>query len=114
MKAPVQVKGITHGGRDEMTMRIRDAFSDAGAWITDVHFFSGVCTVFTFEVAAADVRALVAALDATGLALDDAGRVALDGAAGGAGGAGDVAGTLAVTFAAGDPDLTHEVPSVPG
>ena len=111
MKAPVQVKGITHGGRDEMTMRIRDAFSAAGAWITDVHFFSGVCTVFTFEVACADARALVAALAATGLVLDDAGRVALDGAAGVEG---DVAGTLAVTFAEGDPDLTHEVPSVPG
>jgi hypothetical protein len=111
--APLQLKGITHGGRDEMTLRIRDAFGVAGAWITDVHFFSGVYTVFTFEVACVDARALASALVATGLALDEPGRAALEAAATAAG-EGDVAGTLAVTFAEGDPDMTRDVPAVPG
>lgn len=95
-----------------MTARVRDAFSEASAWITDVHFFSGVQTSFTFEIAGDQVPSLAEALVRAGLAFDGASRAAIA----------DrerlreeeVNGTLAVTFADGDPDLTHEVPAVPG
>jgi hypothetical protein len=43
--------------------------------------------------------------------LDEAGRAALVAVAEGTG---EVMGTLAITFAEGDPDLTHDVPAVPG
>jgi len=101
----ILLRGVTAVARDEATTRIRDAFSDAGAWITDVHFFSGVCTVFSFD--APDLPRLAAALAQAGVALDDPSTRAL--ATQGAD-----SGSLNVTFTHGDPDLRIEVPSVPG
>ncbi len=96
--------------RDEATAAIRDAFSDVGAWITDVHFFSGVQTVFTFEILSESIGALEAALISAGLSFDDQSRARLASARM----PGEIQGTLAVIFARGDPDLRHEVPAVPG
>ena len=113
---PVQLKAIAREARDVATVRVRDAFGVAGAWITDVHFFSGISTVFSFEVARADAPLLLDALRDAGLDVEPRGADALRAAAAAsaAGGDADVPGTLAVTFAHGDPDLKHEVPAVPG
>jgi hypothetical protein len=100
------------GDRVAATARVRDVFGEAGAWITDVHFFSGVQTAFAFEVAADHLAALEAALNRAGVSLDETSRERLAAAVEGA--TGEVEGTLAVTFAEGDPDLRHEVPAVPG
>jgi hypothetical protein len=110
-KTRVQLSAVAAGDRDATTTRVRDAFGEAGAWITDVHFFSGVQTAFTFEVVTERVRALERELVRAGLAFDDASRAQLANAANAQG---DVEGTLVVVFARGDPDITHEVPSVPG
>jgi hypothetical protein len=110
---PAQLKGIAREERDLATVRVRDAFGVAGAWLTDVHFFSGISTVFSFEVAGADAPRLLDALRDAGLDVDPRGADALRAAAA-ARGDEEVQGTLAVTFAHGDPDLKHEVPAVPG
>lgn len=107
----LQLRAIARGSREAATARVRDAFQDAGAFITDVHFFSGVQTVLQFEVDAERVAALHRALEGAGVELDASGAAALERARFATG---ELQGTIAVTFADGDPDLTHEIPSVPG
>jgi len=97
--------------RSATTQRLRDAFSNAGAWLTDVHFFAGVQTVFTFEVASDRLSGLMDELAGAGVKVSEDAAAAIQAAVSQEG---EVCGTLAVTFAHGDPDLTHEVPSVPG
>jgi hypothetical protein len=111
MRSPLLLSAVVVGSRDAATTRIRDAFSAANAWITDVRFFSGVSTAFTFEAAREDLPRLGGALEAAGLAFDAASRRALLDAAGGDG---EARGMLNVAFADGDPNLRHDVPKVPG
>lgn len=107
----LRLVGVAPGDRNAATARIDAAFDEAGAHITDVHFFSGIQTTFTFEVPSTRVAALAAALERAGIALDARSRAAAGKAAGGAV---EVEGTLAVMFPQGDPDLRREVPAVPG
>jgi hypothetical protein len=110
-KSYLRLVAYTSGDRDEATTKIRKAFDAAGAWMTDVHFFSGVQTVFNFEVAGDRVADFAKALEDAGLSFDDASREVL---AHVAAGVSEFTGTLAVVFAHGDPDQVHEVPAVPG
>ncbi len=107
----VRLSALARGDRVAVTARVRDAFIEAHAWITDVHFFSGLSTTLGFEVDATRLVALERALAAAGLTLDEESRTSIcavdpD--------AGEVQGTLCLKFVHGDPDLRHEVPSVPG
>jgi hypothetical protein len=111
MHTIVQLCATTSGDRDATTQKIRDGLSEAGAWLTDVHFFSGVQTVFVLELSPDRVRYLESVLRAAGLRLDDASLEALENAVQTTG---DVHATLAVVFAHGDPDLRHDVPAIPG
>jgi hypothetical protein len=108
----LRLSAVTRGERSEATARVSDAIGEAGAWITDVHFFSGIQTTFAFEITADRLAALEAALLRAKVSLDRLSRERLAGAA--ADTPEEVQGTLAVTFAEGDPDLKHEVPTVPG
>ncbi len=103
---------VARGDRHAATSRIRDAFNDAGAWITDVHFFSGVQTVFAFEVAAERLGALEAELLRRGMSLDDVGAASIRDAIREV--VGEIQGTLVAMFADGDPDLTRDIPAIPG
>ncbi len=107
----LQLSGVMHGDRFAATARVRDAFRDAGAWITDARLFSGMQTVLTFEVAAHRLGALERELTRACLVLDAASRAAIAGAPSEGG---ELAGTLVVVFADGDPDVKHEIPDVPG
>jgi hypothetical protein len=107
----VQLRAIVRDDRDAMTIRVRNAFDEAGAFITDVHMFAGVQTVLTFEVDASRVAALGAALSGAGIELDEGSAAAIRAATQEGR---DVEGTLALVFVHGDPDLRHEVPAVPG
>jgi len=109
----LRIEGIARGDRNVATSRVSSAFSDAGASILDVHFFSGVRTVLGFEVTPDRVPALREALLAAGLELGDPSLRAMN-AAERAEGDGEIAGTLAITFPDGDADLAREVPEVPG
>lgn len=119
----LRLAAIAGGARSAATDRVNDAFSEAGVWITDVHFFSGLQTVFCFEASPARLPSLQGALQRAGISLDEASLAAVAAASPDESGlalaaaspeADEVPGTLAVTFVQGDPDLRHEVPSVPG
>jgi hypothetical protein len=105
------LQGIAKGDPNETMNAIDDAFGEARASILDVHFFSGVHVSFSFEVHGSDVSTLGEALGRAGVALDETSLGALgeakelDRA---------ITGTLAVTFAHGDPNVRHEIPKVPG
>jgi len=107
----LRLTAVAKGDPDATTARISDAFGEARVSIVDVHFFAGVITVLTFEAGAAHLPLLEAGLTRAGVALDASSRAALAHAAMTPG---DVEGTLSVTFAHGDPDRKHEIPSVPG
>ena len=111
MPLPLQLTAIVRGSADSATIKIREAFASAGAWITDVHFFSGVYTVFAFEVAGRDFEPFVRALSAAGLEWSGASDQLL---AHLAPTDDDRTGTIGVTFADGNPDVTHTVVAVPG
>jgi len=108
----LRLVAVVPGDPNAATLRVREAFSEAGAWITDVHFFSGLQTTLAFEVAPGFVRPLVAALEHAGLVFDETSRAAVERAAGIPGES--LEGTLGVIFAEGDPDVRREVPAVPG
>lgn len=101
------------GDRHAATTRLRNALDEAGASLTDVHFFSGVHTAFSFEIEAKDLAPLHAALVAAGVRLRAEGDAAFAAGAALAEGA-TVVGVLAIAFADGDGDLVHEIPAVPG
>lgn len=107
----VRLQGVARGDRHALTARISAAMSDASAVIVDVHLFSGVLTVLAFELAPEDAKGLADALHGAGLDLDAKSRQALTEVASSRQ---RVEGTLAITFADGDPDLRREVPAVPG
>jgi hypothetical protein len=107
----LRLEAVAKGDADATTARVSDAFGEASAFIVGVHFFGGVVTVLSFEVAPENVVALRRALSRAGLEWDARSTALLDGAARGHG---VVEGTLAITFSHGDADRRHEVPAVPG
>lgn len=111
-RAHLRLTALTRGDRSEVTARVRDAFIEAHAFITDIHAFGGFQTTLAFEVEAHHLGDLERALAAAGLRLDAESVEGLREAARRA--SGEVQGTLAIVFLKGDPDLRHEVPSVPG
>ena len=108
----LRLRAIARGDRNAATARVSEEFNEVGASIVDVHLFSGVMTVLTFEVSPERMPALEAALVGAGLELD-ASSLAVAAAAATAQ-EGELEGTLSITFAEGDPDLKREVPAVPG
>ncbi len=110
-KRVLRIQAVAKGDPDATTGRVIEAFGAAMVSIVDAHFFAGVVTVLAFESEPQDLARLADALVDAGLRIDDANRAALVRAAAATG---SVRGTLAITFAHGDPNRRHEVPSVPG
>ncbi|MCA9608262.1 MAG: hypothetical protein KC619_21785 [Myxococcales bacterium] len=108
----LRLTALTRGDRVEATARVRDAFIEAGAFITDAHLFGGMQTTLGFEVEAHHLADLERALADAGVRLDADSVAQLHEAAAHA--RGELEGTLALVFVRGDPDIRHEVPSVPG
>ncbi len=109
----LRLRGIGRGDPHATIARVDDAFGEARASIVDVHFFAGVHTVLTFEIAREALGRLAAEIARAGVELDPESLAALERAASEQSPA-EVEGTLAITLARGDPDLLHEVPAVPG
>ena len=105
------LQGVAKGEPGEAMNAIDDALGEARAAILDVHFFSGVQVAIHFEVEPSSVLLLEEALTRAGVVLDASCHEAIAAAA-----AFDrvIPGSLAVTFAHGDPDLRQEIPKVPG
>jgi hypothetical protein len=103
------------GDRHAATTRLRDALDQAGAALTDVHFLSGVHTSFSFEIEEKALPTLHTALVAAGVRLRPEADAAFAPAVGPAVAEdATVVGVIAISFADGDGDLTHEIPAVPG
>jgi hypothetical protein len=109
---PFRLTAFVDGDRNAVTTRIRAAVSEAGAWITDVYFFSGMQTVFGVDVERTRLPGLVTLLERIGLEFDDESRSAIARARETT--VESLEGTLAVMFRQGDPHLRREVPAVPG
>lgn len=105
------LQGVAKGDPRETMNAIDDAFGEARAAILDVHFFSGVHIAIHFEVDPSSVLALEGALARAGVVLDPSCHAAIVAAASSEH---VIPGSLAVTFAHGDPDVRHEIPKVPG
>lgn len=103
----VHLQGAFHGSRDEGTACLQRALDVAGASLTDVRFFSGIMTVFSFEAASEELPKLFMELEREGVSFA---RPPLEEVAGNTG----VVGTISVTFTEGDPDLRNDVPAIPG
>ena len=108
----LELHGVVRGDRYAALARARDAVSEAGAWVTQVHLYSDMLACLVLDVPAAAGPRLADRLVAAELGLDAASRAALvslstldrwDGPA-----------SLELTFAEGRGDLKHEVPAVPG
>ena len=116
----LRLDGVTAEGRHEMIGRVKEAISAGGGDILDFHQFSNVSLCLNFEIAAARLGTLRAALARTGLRLSGESLDALAAACGAArreGGrppAEGLAATLAITFVHDEPDLRIEVPPIPG
>lgn len=105
------LSGISKRDPGETLVGVDDAFGEARASITDVHFFSGVHVSFKFEIAPGDLPTLATGLARAGVELDE---TSLGGLAEATKLEREVQGTLAITLAHGDPDLRQEIPKVPG
>jgi hypothetical protein len=106
------LEAFASGDRDAAIASIRDAVGAAG-WLLDARPFSGLVMCFQLELRAESAAAFLANLRAAEVRLSAASEQELRAGAAAASG-GDVPIVLAVRFRAGDPDLRHEVPSVPG
>ena len=116
---PMQLTGSTIADRNAVTWAIKEAMGDSGAVLTDARMFSNMSTVFTFELRAEDVARFGVTLARTELRLSDASLAVLDALVarvktGALEPARELAGTLNVTFVHHDPDLSIDVPAVPG
>ena len=115
----MQLTGSTIADRNAVTWAIKEAMSESGAVLTDARMFSNMSTVFTFELRAEDVARFGATLARTELRLSDTSLAVLDALVarvktGALEPAKELAGTLNVTFIHHDPDLSIDVPAVPG
>lgn len=108
----VELHGVVAGERHAALSRARDAISEAGGWVTEVHLYSDLAACLLLEVPAAAGGRLAERLDTAGLGLDRASRVRLEALPSHA--PADVPATLELTFATGRGDLRREIPAVPG
>ena len=116
----LRIDAVTAENRHDMTERARQAIASCGGSILDFRQFSNASVCITFEIAAARLAGLRAALSRAGLRLSagslDSIAEACEAAGrrGESGGAGELDCTLAVFFVHDEPDLRIEVPAVPG
>lgn len=109
----LRLDGFTKTERIQMTARVSEAISQAGAWITDFHQYSNILICINFKVPSANLEKFATTLLQTGLHLsqesmnqliaDDSTQKEKE-----------LVGTLQITFVHNEPDLSLEVPAVPG
>ena len=109
----LRLDGFTKAERIQMTARVSEAISQAGAWITDFHLYSNILICINFEVPDANLERLATTLLQTGLHLSQESTDRLTDADNSTEGK-ELAGTLQITFVHNEPDLSREVPAVPG
>ncbi len=110
----LRLDGFTKAERIQMTARVSEAISQAGAWITDFHLYSNILICINFEVPSANLDRLVASVQETGLHLSQESLEQLLPANDSTPKQKELVGTLQITFVHNEPDLLREIPAVPG
>lgn len=105
MKRMFLMEAVTRRERRETTSAVFDAIVRLGGWVEDSRLYSNIMTVVRFTMRGRDMPALVTELATLGLVVETP-QVAADDS--------ECSGTLQLTFLHDEPDLTREVPSVPG
>lgn len=109
----LRVNATTREGRFALTAAVRDAISEAGAWITDFRQFSNVSVCVSFELESQQVARLSQALQRLNLSLPPESLQSLEETGRAAPGAA-VMGSLQITFVRDEPDVLTPPPAVPG
>jgi hypothetical protein len=110
----LRLDGFTKAERIQMTARVSEAISQAGASITDFHLYSNVLICINFEVPSANLDRLAASLQETGLHMSQESLEQLMPANDSTPKQKELVGTLQITFVHNEPDLLREIPAVPG
>lgn len=109
----LRLDGFTKAERIQMTARVNEAISQAGAWITDFHLYSNILICINFQVPNVNLDRLAASLQETGLHLSQESLKQLMPTTASTKEK-DLVGTLQITFVHNEPDLLRDVPAVPG
>jgi hypothetical protein len=110
----LRLDGFTRAERIEMTDRVSEAISQAGAWITDFHLYSNILICINFQVPIANLDRLSAKLQETGLQVSQESLNQLMPTHASMLKEQELVGTLQITFVHNEPDLLRDVPAVPG
>lgn len=103
-----------------MISKVKEAILRSGGFVVDFHMFSNLSICLNFEIDAAKICSLRAALAETQLQLTEQSRQLLAELCeeakqrAGDGRASEVAGSIQITFVHDEPDLRIEVPPIPG
>jgi hypothetical protein len=110
----LRLDGFTKSERIQMTARVSEAISQAGAWITDYHLYSNALICINFEAPNTKLNKLATYLQETGLHLSQESLEQLTFTNDSALKERELVGTLQITFVHDEPDLMREIPAVPG
>jgi hypothetical protein len=110
----LRLDGFTRAERIEMTYRVSEAITQAGAWITDFHPYSNILICINFQVPIANLERLSAKLQKTGLQLSQESLYRLMPGHESTLKEQELVGTLQITFVHNEPDLLRDVLAVPG
>ena len=105
-----QLRGFTRVERLRSVGLVRDAIVGSNGWVTEFHEFSNLSICIEFELPAAALPGLAAALAAVEVRLSSGSEEMLQGVEGGE----PVQCTLQVLFIHDEPDMRRTVLAVPG
>jgi hypothetical protein len=114
MNRYLSLSGCTRTGRHQAIADIEQAIFTAGGWIIDHTLLSNKAIALRFCLPAESVERFLKDLDTAGIRLDSRPAAGTPAAFGGGGGETELTVSLNVSFIHDQPDLTHEVPAVPG
>lgn len=101
------------GSRNAAADAVREAISDAGGWLDDVHFFGNLSLALSATLPAGGLLSFAAALRKIGIVLDAECLTAVEEAAGRPQ-AEEIRCALQISFFGEEGDLRRPVPPVPG
>ena len=106
--------GTTATNRHDAISAVNDAILAAGGWLVRHSLFSNMAASFLMSLPPEGFAVLCRRLDDAGVHLDAKSQDAIASALEKDGSGGEVLATLNLTFVHDEPDLRHEIPSVPG
>lgn len=105
----ISLSAVTKLERNFVTTLVMDEISAQGGWVEDVHLFSNIMTNIRFVMKQDSFAPFVTALSDVGLEISGMSEdpTASDSNI-------DASGSLQITFVHEEPDLSREIPKIPG